>query len=260
MKVLHQENNNVRLFIPKTLDFPLHLHNVVEIVFVTGGSATAICGNQRFALETGDLFVAFPNQEHGYENTKNIAGFVLIVPAQPYLSAFHSVFEQNIPLQPVLKRGTWEHTGILQLAQMAFPEWHSASKAVMQGYGMLIVGKLLPLLTLTKLPAGQATAMQEVLLYINHHYTEPLSRQEIAKAVGYNESYISHIFSDQLNTTLTDYITSLRINDAKQLLTETDMTVSQMAAHLGFGTIRSFNRAFLKQTGLTPTAYRTAEQ
>ena len=260
MKVLHQENNNVRLFIPKTLDFPLHLHNVVEIVFVTGGSATAICGNQRFALEAGDLFVAFPNQEHGYEDTKNIAGFVLIVPAQPYLSAFHSVFEQNIPLQPVLKKGTWEHTGILQLAQMAFPEWHSASKAVMQGYGMLIVGKLLPLLTLTKLPAGQATAMQEVLLYINHHYTEPLSRQEIAKAVGYNESYISHIFSDQLNTTLTDYITSLRINDAKQLLTETDMTVSQMAAHLGFGTIRSFNRAFLKQTGLTPTAYRTAEQ
>lgn len=259
MRLLHQENNNIRLFVPKTLDFPLHLHNVVEIAFVTGGSATAICGTQRFSLEAGDLFISFPNQEHGYENTQNIAGYVMIVPVQPYLSAFHSVFEQNIPLSPVLKKGTWEHTGILHLLNMAFPEWHSASKAVKQGYGMLVVGKLLPLLTLTKLPAGQAAAMQELLLYINHHYTEPLSRQEIARAVGYNESYISHIFADQLNTTLTDYITSLRVNDAKQLLTETDMTVSQMAAHLGFGCIRSFNRAFIKETGMTPTAYRLSE-
>lgn len=260
MKLLHQENNNIRLFIPKTLDFPLHLHNVVELVFVTGGSAEAICANQRVLLEPGDVFVAFPNQEHGYEHTRAVTGFVMIVPAQPYLAAFHSLFEQKIPLSPVLKKGTWEHTGVLQLVQMAFSEWHSASKAVLQGYSMLIVGKLLPLLTLTAQPNRQAAALQALLLYINQHYTEPLSRQEIAQAVGYNESYISHIFADQLNTTLTRYVTSLRINEAKQLLTETDMTVSQMAAHLGFGCIRSFNRAFIKETGKTPTDYRTAEQ
>jgi AraC-like DNA-binding protein/quercetin dioxygenase-like cupin family protein len=260
MKLLHQENTDIRLFVPKTLDFPLHLHNVVEIAFVTGGSATAICGNQRFSLEAGDVFIAFPNQEHGYENTENIAGYVMIVPAQPYLTAFHSVFEQKIPTHPVLKKGQWEHTGILPLLDMAFSEWHSASKALMHGYALLTVSKLLPLLTLKDMPSGGAAAMQELLLYINHHYTEPLSRQEIAQAVGYNESYISHMFSDQLNTSLSGYITSLRISDAKQLLTDTDMTISQIAMQLGFGCIRSFNRAFLKETGITPTAYRATEQ
>lgn len=256
MRLLHQENNSIRLFVPKTLDFPLHLHNVVEMVFVTGGNATAICGNQQLALEAGDVFITFPNQEHGYKNTQNVTGYVMIVPASS-LTAFHSIWEQKLPAQPVLKKHQWAHTGILSLLDMAFAEWHTASKAVMQGYALLVVGKLLPLLTLKETPSGGAAALQSLLLYINQHYTEPISRQEIAAAVGYNESYISHLFSDHLSTTLTDYISYLRINDAKQLLTETDMTVSQIAVQLGFGCIRSFNRAFLRQTGLSPTDFRS---
>lgn len=257
MKLLHQENTNIRLFIPKKLDFPLHLHNALELAFITGGHSTGICGNQQFSLTAGDVFVAFPNQEHGYVDTENIRGYVMIVPAHPFLAPFHSITDQKIPETPVLNQRQWEHTGILQLLDMAFAEWHTASKAVQQGYAQLIVGKLLPLLALKPSPVGSAHALQELLLFINNHYTQPLSRQDIAAAVGYNESYISHILSDHLNTTLTRYINSLRVNDAKQLLTETDLTVSRIAAHLGFGTIRSFNRAFLKETGISPSAYRT---
>lgn len=258
MKLLHQENNDIRLFIPKKLDFPRHLHNALEVAFMTKGHSTAICGNQRIDLQAGDVFVAFPNQEHGYENTVDVGGYVMIVPVHPYLASFHSIMEQKVPVSPLLKKGQWEHTGIFSLLDMAFPEWLTAPKTVRQGYSQLIVGKLMPLLTLKDAPSGCADALQALLLFINNHYTEPLSRQEIAQAVGYNESYISHIFSDHLNTTLTDYITSLRINDAKQLLTDTDLTVSQIAAHLGFGCIRSFNRAFVKETGASPTAYRAS--
>lgn len=207
-------------------------------------------------LTAGDVFIAFPNQEHGYVDTENIQGYVMIIPTQPYLTAFRSAFEQSIPANPVLRKGQWEHTGILPLMDAAIAEWHTGSKALLHGYALLIVSKLMPLLQLRALPAGQASSLQELLMYINTHYTEPLSRQEIARAVGYSESYISHIFTQQLNTSLSDYISSLRINDAKQFLTETDMTISQISAQLGFGCIRSFNRAFFKETGLTPTDYR----
>ena len=74
---------------------------------------------------------------------------------------------------------------------------------------------------------------------------------------GYqNESYISHLFSDTLHTTLTDYITALRVNDAVELLTNTDWTIGRIAEELGFGSVRSFNRAFLKRMGMPPTFCR----
>ena len=84
-----------------------------------------------------------------------------------------------------------------------------------------------------------------------------MTRREIAKAVGYNESYISHLFSETLQTTIPDYVNSLRVYDASRLLVETDLPVARIVAELGFGSIRNFNRVFLKNTGTSPKAYRT---
>lgn len=256
MKLLHQGNYQFRFFQPKTLDYPLHLHNAVEIIFLTCGSADVLFGSSRARLMPGDVFICFPNQVHGYENSSAVQGYVMIVPMNPYLSSFHSTLDQKLPADPILTKGTWEHTAVPQLLELAHQDMDSASKQIMQGYLLLIVGKLLPLLPLKDIPSGSADVLQSVLLYLNDHYTQSISRRDIAKAVGCNESYISHLFSDTFQTTLTDYITSLRMGDALAALSNTTTPVSQIALSLGFGSLRSFNRSFRQYTGMTPTAYR----
>ena len=125
----------------------------------------------------------------------------------------------------------------------------------MQGYFQVLIGKLLGQLTLQDADSVSDDALRTILLFINDHYTEPLTRKAIAKAVGYNESYISHLFSQTLKTTLPEYIHSLRLSDATRLLSQTDQSVTRIALDLGFGSLRNFNRVFLKETGMTPTQY-----
>lgn len=256
MKLLHQGNHQFRFYVPKTLDYPIHLHNALEIIVLTGGSASLLYGNTRLSLSGGDVFVCFPNRVHGYEGSTDVTGYVLIIPVNPYLNVYSGTLEQKHPSDPLLHRGQWEHTGLLQLLNIAYQEQTQVSKAVIQGYLLVIVGKLLSLLTLTQAPSGSADVLQAVLLYLNDHYTQPITRKTIAKAVGCNESYISHIFADTFQSTLTDYITSLRMGDALELLANTSQSVSQIALSLGFGSIRSFNRVFFSRMHMSPTAYR----
>ena len=256
LKLLHQKNPDIQFHARTTLDFALHLHDVLELVFVHAGTATAICSGKRYDLQPGDVFVSFPNQPHGYENSRETDCDVLIMPTNPYLAPWRGLMSQKIPETPVLCRDRWQHTGVKTLLEMVRLERKPISLPVLQGYAMVIVGKMLPCLTLIPQPDGGSDTLHRLLLYINEHYREPLSRSDIARAVGYNESYISHIFAENLNTNLTDYITSLRLRDAKLLLTETDMTVSQICLTLGFGSIRSFNRSFARAFSMSPTEYR----
>ena len=255
MKLFHQETAEIQYQSRNTLDFPQHLHNVLEIVFMRSGTATVISGGRRYPLQTGDIFLSFPNLPHGYEDSRDVTCDVVIIPAT-YLSVWRSQLSQKLPICPILPKGSWEATGLDRLMAMVREERKKLADGVKQGYALVIAGKLLPLVKLADRDTGTSTTLQILLQYLSDHYREPLSRRELARAMGYNESYISHLFSQQLGTTLKDYLTSLRLRDARELLTETDMTVSQISLLLGFGSIRSFNRAFAAHTGTSPTAYR----
>ena len=74
--------------------------------------------------------------------------------------------------------------------------------------------------------------------------------------MGYSEGYVSHIFANCLNTTLTGYITMLRMDEARQLLREISLPVGRIAMQLGFSYIRSFNRFFVREMNMAPSAYR----
>lgn len=256
MKLLHQGNHQLRLFQSRLLDYPLHLHNAMEIVYLTAGSAVVQYDKNRSSLQPGDWFVCFPNQVHGYKASTDVRSYVIIIPVNPCLTPFYNTLERTIPEDPFLHKGSWEHTALDTLIKLCFREPTDATNPVVLGYLHVIVGKLLSLLKLRSVPSGSPDALRTLLLYLNHNYTQPLKRSQIAKAVGYNESHISHLFTDVFHMTLTEYLTSMRINDATELLSRTDQSISQIALSLGFGSIRSFNRAFREETGLSPSAYR----
>ena len=255
MKLLYEQQTKIKLACPKGVNFPLHAHEAVEIVLVLAGSFTGIVGNQRCYVGPGDIFISFPNQVHAYENHQNFKGYLLIVPSKPFLSAYRSKLEQSLPENPVFHPDEALFAQLSNLLELAFRDRYSEYNAILHGYTLAIMGTLLTHLPMTDRPSG-TNALQAVLSYINQHYTQSISRADIAKAVGYNESYISHLFAENLNTTLTNYITTLRLNEARHLLKETDLPVSRIAMMLGFASIRCFNRIFAREVATTPTAYR----
>ena len=111
-------------------------------------------------------------------------------------------------------------------------------------------------------PEESQRAMDKILQgvrYIDGHFTEDITLEEIAEKSGITPNYFTKLFHDCFHVKLWDYITAKRIDQAKRLLSgEEDMTVLEIATACGFHNTANFNRAFLKFTGISPRAYRTA--
>jgi len=251
MQLLYQGNHMFRFNISKNLDYPRHLQNALEFVYLMEGTCHVRCGNAERWLKPGQAFVVFPNQIHSYDSSQGVRAFLLIVPVKPYLSAYANTLFRGVPEDPCL-----EAEALLPLLEMMYGDFANASQIMMQGYLQVLMGKLLQRLRLREVQTGPEEALHKVLIYLEDHCREPLTRQQVARTLGYSESYVSHIFSAALETTMPDYINTLRVREAMNLLNRTDLTVTQLASELGFGSIRNFNRAFKKETGKTPAQWR----
>lgn len=93
--------------------------------------------------------------------------------------------------------------------------------------------------------------------YIDNHYgSNELSLTTIADHVGLNPSYLSTFYKKQTGHNVTEYITALRMKEAKTLLAESDLTVAQIAIKVGFANDIGLIRVFKKTEGVTPGKYR----
>ena len=102
-------------------------------------------------------------------------------------------------------------------------------------------------------PAGPVLEAQR---YIDAHFTEELTMDELARHAFLSPSYLSHAFREWTGYSPKQYILLSRIALARELLTTTDYDVADVAGRCGFGDVSNFIRYFKKETGSTPGRYR----
>lgn len=106
------------------------------------------------------------------------------------------------------------------------------------------------------LPPHTGALVKRALAYLHQNYARPLSRWEIAEAVGVSEDYLSRVFNRELGLSPWDYLTRYRIQRAKELLQRTEASIRTVAHQVGFKDQAYFSRVFRKQTGRSPQAFR----
>ncbi len=98
--------------------------------------------------------------------------------------------------------------------------------------------------------------VKKALAFLYQNYRSVFSRQEIARAVGVSENYLTHIFCAEVGMTPWEYLNRLRTQKAKELLLQSSDSVTLIACDLGFYDPAYFSRVFRKYTGLSPQAFR----
>ncbi|MCM2606969.1 helix-turn-helix transcriptional regulator [Rossellomorea marisflavi] len=98
--------------------------------------------------------------------------------------------------------------------------------------------------------------MQEVEQFLKKHYVEEVSLQEIADRFFLSREYISRRFKQEYGVTITDYLASVRVEKAKQLLSNPYVKIYQVAHDVGFQNEKYFSKVFKKLTGETPAQFR----
>ena len=97
----------------------------------------------------------------------------------------------------------------------------------------------------------------DVANYIQHHLSEPITAEDIAKALYLSRPYLSRKFIAEAGESLTDFILKEKISEAKRLLCYSDKALTAIGNYLGFSSQGHFSRVFKKYTGSTPGEYRT---
>lgn len=95
-----------------------------------------------------------------------------------------------------------------------------------------------------------------VINYIQHHLSEPIRAEEIAKELFMSRPYLSAKFKEETGETLTDFILKEKTEEAKRLLRYSDKSFTTIGSYLGFSSVGHFSQVFKKYTGRTPTEYR----
>lgn len=245
----------------KHLRCAAHLHSHLELVIFLDGHATAFCDTERVDLQAGDVFLTFPNQIHRYESFETEYYYLFMINPE-ILPELSSVFSDSIPSSALL-RGMSRDEEVLSLAKRLCDMGEDdapLAKIKRNGYLLALLGKLLQHMELGNVIPGDSHALKSIVNYCARNFKKELSLSLLEGELHISRYYISHLFSDKLKMSFNDYINSLRVSSACTYLKSNELSVTEISSLVGFGTLRTFNRAFSKQMGQTPSEYRASKR
>ncbi|SHO53645.1 helix-turn-helix domain-containing protein [Anaerocolumna xylanovorans] len=106
------------------------------------------------------------------------------------------------------------------------------------------------------LPKNEAENLSRVTDYINAHYTAPVDLDVLSSTAYMGRTKLSLAFKQMYGITITQYVRQLRVEHAKSLLKNKELSLGEIAAQVGYQTQGSFTDLFKEATGLTPREYR----
>ncbi len=117
---------------------------------------------------------------------------------------------------------------------------------------------------MAKLMAAQMDRMRQSALrpvrnakqYIQEHYRETITLEEVSGIAGFNASYFSVLFKKECGMTFLEYLSSVRISKAKALLRDTQLSIAEVCGKVGYLDLKHFNKTFKKITSLSPAEFR----
>ena len=243
-----------------------HSHRFCEIIFVVDGKGYSTVNEECMDFQKGDILIYNPNVEHcevsSLEEPAEIMFFALdkfeitglprnhLLP-QEYNILYHS--EKNYDaIHELFRKMITEFEGksdfYVEIAQ-------SISRTILM-YIFRIVNYAEKGFDIHKSNA----ALDKVLNFINDNYKSSISLEDVAEACYVNKYYLSHVFSKYMGMSVGKYLMNLKIEEAKQLLKTTTLSVNAISELSGFNDPNYFSRTFKKETGLSPLQYRKAQE
>lgn len=98
--------------------------------------------------------------------------------------------------------------------------------------------------------------LSDALSYIREHYNGSLSLESVSQKVFISPFYLSHLFKEELGITFLEYITKIRIKEAKILLKDPKLSIVAISSEVGYDDPSYFSKVFKKNTGISPNQYR----
>lgn len=259
-------------------DEPLFMHThdgFLELVIVMNGSAVHIVDNEHFTIRKGDAFVIGQDTCHGYDapvdfRICNIMFRKNFLDLSAMDIAASEGFQALFVLEPAASRNTGfcsnlhlsadEYAEVSRIIKRLVDEYFSdrpGRKTMIKGDFLRLTVTLSRLYDIDRVNIGEGVIkLARPLAYIEQNLAEDISVAKLAELANYSQRQLIRLFREAFDCVPSVYITRLRMNTAKELLSETDMPVAAVGEKCGYTDSNYFSRIFRKSTGMTPTEFR----
>ena len=249
-----------------------YLHNEAVFGIVNEGSLQINVDDRSETLEKGTIYFVSPNRKYRFQNYD---GAVVEIISLNFSNA--TAFSQDYIPQSIIRalvNGNCSSFAKVSPGESSYSFMHEALIAVKKAeeekaeyfqlqvyskmYGLffeLFSNKYVKILDV-EMRSKKYRALLRVTHYIDEHYSDGVSLEEVADATGISRYYVSHLFKELMDNTFVGYVNELRLNHAAMLLATTDSPIIEIASKSGFNNLSNFNRAFKMYFGKTPSAYR----
>lgn len=235
-----------------------HTHSHTELFYIIGGKGQFLIEDQRYPVGVNNLVIINPNVTHTEDSLNaqpleyivlGIEGIELATGANSngqfcILDHFESA-EVASCLRNMLREMEQKSTGY---------------EDVCQAYMEILIIRLMRNTDLSVPAEAQHSAANHqcatVKRYIDLHFKEALTLEQLAEEAHMNKFYLSHTFKREYGVSPINYMISRRIEESKYLLAETDLSLSQIAQLLGFSSLSYFSQVFRRTQALSPMEYR----
>lgn len=237
--------------------FPLHLHEMVELIVVIRGSCTIQLSGETYDLVPGDAAVAFPLTPHSFDRLDaDTLGFTAIFSADS-IGEFSAVFRNMLPDSPVIRNEYTAEDVRFAVDRLMALHPDGMESPMRLAYLHLILSHMLSGMSFRPASDWHERSMgSRVARYVYDHACEQITVASVAKDLSISESHLSHLFARQFQMNFRHYINAIRIDKATQLMHDPNLTLTQISDRCGFDNLRTFRRAFVRETGMLPAAYR----
>lgn len=252
---------------------PWHWHEEVELGYLDKGTSVISTLHADYTIHQGDGF---------FINTNVMCAKRNAVPGNPALeinNLFHSVFLsghfkslfETKYMQPILTNRQIE----VHIIRHATPSGHAIlqnlvrlkelqqkrdvefqTRNLLSETWLLLLEELRNHFGETICPSENESRLRQMLLYIHSRYSEKLTLKRIAACVNISEREALRCFQNGLHQSPIDYLIDYRLNIAKKLLLETELSMTEIAYRCGFSDASYFSKKFRTDIGVPPVEYR----
>ncbi|EUJ32885.1 AraC family transcriptional regulator [Listeria cornellensis] len=252
-----------------------HWHKEIELIYVIEGRLNLGVNDVPIQMAEGEIYVINGGDVHYFLASPNseriVLQFDLNVFQEFSLTEDEGKRLRDLFLHVSPSSADW-NPEVARLVAGLLQVIHRESSQRKAGYRYIVKAKLYEMLAvlerdvprLVRDSAEDATSksqetlekLQQIFAYVEDHYQETITLQQVADHVGFSSYYFTKLFKRNMGITFMTFVNDYRLSKAKWILLNEETPVTEVAELAGFSSVKTFHHAFKRAMGVSPLKYR----
>ncbi len=253
--LFHQTHNSLgnytyNAFFYDDCQWNYHFHKNYELIYVLEGMVELTLNDRVFSLEADTFALILPNAFHAYGTPEHSRVWIGVFSGD-FVGEFAKLTEGKYTQDPRFHcKGSTRNYLIENLVNRE-PEDLLLLKATLYA-----VCREFHKHAILCNADRDREFIYKIITHVSEHFRDDLTLTDLSALFGYEYHYISRQFHKYFGMNFKQFLNTYRMEQAQEQLLHTDISITQIAHNAGFQTIRTFNRVFMEQTGVSPSNYR----